>query len=200
MARSPAEFWRRWHITLSSWLRDYLYYPLGGSRRGPVRTYWNLWLTMFLIGMWHGASLNFVIYGNLHAFAMVLHRFAYKRSGRGRDARDPPLVYAAKILLCLHFVVFSRILFRAPDLHSAAAVTEQLFAGGTSTAQVSVGVWIVLLASFCAHYTPSRWFAGLQRFFIASPAPAQGIALAAAAALATYMNTGDVVPYIYYQF
>src|SRR5690606_13144996 len=64
------DFWRRWHMTLSTWLRDYVYYPLGGSRSGPVRSLWNLWITMFLVGMWHGASWNFVIYASLQACAM----------------------------------------------------------------------------------------------------------------------------------
>ncbi len=70
-----ADFWRRWHITLSSWLRDYVYYPLGGSRVGETRSYVNLWVTMFLVGIWHGASWNFVIYASLQATAMVFHRF-----------------------------------------------------------------------------------------------------------------------------
>jgi len=70
-----ADFWRRWHITLSSWLRDYVYYPLGGSRRGPVRTYVNLWVTLLLVGIWHGASWNFVVYALLQGFAMVFNRF-----------------------------------------------------------------------------------------------------------------------------
>jgi D-alanyl-lipoteichoic acid acyltransferase DltB (MBOAT superfamily) len=75
-----ADFWRRWHMTLSSWLRDYVYYPLGGSRGSPARTYFNLWLTLFLVGIWHGASWNFVIYACLQASAMVYNRFCRRRS------------------------------------------------------------------------------------------------------------------------
>lgn len=70
-----ADFWRRWHITLSSWLRDYVYYPLGGSRLGEARTLLNLWVTMFLVGIWHGAGWNFVVYAMLQATAMVFNRF-----------------------------------------------------------------------------------------------------------------------------
>ncbi len=70
-----ADFWRRWHMTLSSWLRDYVYYPLGGSRRGEARTYVNLWLTMFLVGIWHGAGWTFLVYALLQATAMVFNRF-----------------------------------------------------------------------------------------------------------------------------
>jgi alginate O-acetyltransferase complex protein AlgI len=73
-----ADFWRRWHMTLSSWLRDYVYYPLGGSRKGAARTYVNLWITMFLVGLWHGATFNFVIYAVLQASAMVFNRFIHR--------------------------------------------------------------------------------------------------------------------------
>jgi len=76
-----ADFWRRWHMTLSTWLRDYVYYPLGGSKLGGARTYVNLWVTMFLVGIWHGASWNFVIYALLQASAMVFNRFCRQQAG-----------------------------------------------------------------------------------------------------------------------
>src|SRR5690606_25371803 len=74
-AKNLGEFWRRWHMTLSTWLRDYVFFPLGGSKGTPGRVYFNLWLTMFLVGMWHGASWNFVLYSNIHALAMVFNRW-----------------------------------------------------------------------------------------------------------------------------
>ena len=74
-SRDVGEFWRRWHMTLSTWLRDYLFFPLGGSKGSKARTYFNLWLTMFLVGMWHGASWNFVIYSNLQGGAMLFNRW-----------------------------------------------------------------------------------------------------------------------------
>jgi alginate O-acetyltransferase complex protein AlgI len=87
-ALDVADFWRRWHMTLSTWLRDYVYYPLGGSRKGAGRTYANLWLTMFLVGLWHGATVNFVIYAVLQASAMVFNRFT----------RSPPQSNAGRLL------------------------------------------------------------------------------------------------------
>ena len=87
-AVSVADFWRRWHMTLSTWLRDYLYYPLGGSRLGEARTYINLWITMFLVGLWHGASWNFVIYAFLQAGAMLFNRACRKLSA-GTNAWRP---------------------------------------------------------------------------------------------------------------
>jgi D-alanyl-lipoteichoic acid acyltransferase DltB (MBOAT superfamily) len=85
-----ADFWRRWHMTLSTWLRDYVYYPLGGSRTGGARTYVNLWITMFLVGIWHGASWNFVVYANLQAAAMLFNRLV-------RNLRGPFLARLSRV-------------------------------------------------------------------------------------------------------
>jgi D-alanyl-lipoteichoic acid acyltransferase DltB (MBOAT superfamily) len=197
---SPAEFWRRWHITLSTWLRDYLYFPLGGSRVGPVRAYWNLWLTMFLIGIWHGASWTFVFYAILQSMAMVIHRFFYRRSGRTSDMVDTWRMHAFKVFWALQVVVFSRILFRATDLQNAADVTTRLASGTFSVAQISLGVWAMLLLTFAAHYTPRRWFESIELGFKSMPAPAQGIALAALGFVLSVVATSEVVPYIYFQF
>ncbi len=83
------EFWRRWHISLSSWLRDYLYIPLGGSRRGRLRTYLNLLITMLLGGLWHGASLRFILWGGMHGVALALHKL-YMQICRGHALTEPP--------------------------------------------------------------------------------------------------------------
>ncbi|NOQ84924.1 MAG: MBOAT family protein [Myxococcales bacterium] len=197
---SPAEFWRRWHITLSTWLRDYLYFPLGGSRVGPLRAYWNLWLTMFLIGIWHGASWTFVVYAVLQSMAMVIHRFFYRRSGRTGDTVDSWQIRAFKVFWALQFVVFSRILFRATSLQNAADITTRLGSGTFSVAQVSLGVWAMLLLTFAAHYTPRRWFESIDLGFKSMPAPAQGVTLAVLAFILSAVATSEVVPYIYFQF
>jgi D-alanyl-lipoteichoic acid acyltransferase DltB (MBOAT superfamily) len=197
---SPAEFWRRWHMTLSTWLRDYLYFPLGGSQVGPVRAYWNLWLTMFLIGIWHGASWTFVFYALLQSMAMVLHRFSYRWSGRTRDTVDSWQLHAFKVFWALQFVVFSRILFRATSLQNAIDITSRLGTGTLSVAQISAGVWAVLIVSFFAHYTPKRWFESIEARFEAMPAPAQGVTLAVVGLVLSVVATSEVVPYIYFQF
>ena len=197
---SPAEFWRRWHMTLSTWLRDYLYYPLGGSHVGPARAYWNLWLTMFLIGIWHGASWTFVFYAILQSMAMVIHRFFYRQSGRTRDTVDSWQLHAFKVFWALQFVVFSRILFRATSLQNAADVTARLGSGTFSVAQISLTVWLVLIATFVAHYTPKGWFESVELRFKTMPAPAQGLTLAAVGIALSLVATSQVVPYIYFQF
>ncbi|MCA9535047.1 MAG: MBOAT family protein [Myxococcales bacterium] len=199
-ATNPAEFWRRWHMTLSRWLRDYLYFPLGGSRSGPVRAYFNLWLTMMLIGMWHGASWTFVLYGFLQATVMVIHRFARRRSGARDDVEDKLAMRAFKVFWALQFVVFSRILFRASSMDNARAVIERLTSGTTSTAQISVALWAMLLATFALHFTPRTWFATVEREFLRLPAPVQGLALGGVGAVLSLVATGEAAPYIYFQF
>lgn len=200
LATSPAAFWRRWHMTLSSWLRDYVYFPLGGSRGSPVRTYFNLWLTLFLIGIWHGAGWNFVIYGSVHGLAMVIHRWCYRRSGRTPQTRDPRWLVFLKIFATFHFVVLSRILFRSPSLAVAGQVVDQLWAGGTSLAQVSWGIWALLGVSYGIHFAPKKWLHRARDAFIALPAPAQGAVLALAGGVLVRMAQSQVVPYIYFQF
>ena len=118
---SITEFWRRWHISLSSWLRDYLYVPLGGNRQGPVRTYVNLFLTMLLGGLWHGANWTFMLWGAYHGILLALERILGKRGLAWALPR--PLQMAFTFVL----VMFGWVLFRAPTLTEAG----RMFAGLT---------------------------------------------------------------------
>ena len=108
-SRDVGEFWRRWHMTLSTWLRDYVFFPLGGSRGTPARTYFNLWLTMVLVGIWHGASWNFVIYGNLHAAAQLYSRFNRMQAQRG-EMMYGLMTVAASLFLALSAVGLGAVL------------------------------------------------------------------------------------------
>ena len=200
-AASPAEFWRRWHMTLSTWLRDYLYYPLGGSRVSPPRAYFNLGLTMFLIGLWHGAAYTFVIYGLLQATAMVVHRYFHRRAeAKGKRGPDPAWLHVLKVVGTLHFVVLSRVFFRASDLGNAGDMGSQLLEGPLSLGHISANVLLVLGLGYAAHYTPRTLYTRLQERFVHLPAPAQGAVLAAIGGGLMLVATGDVVPYIYFQF
>ena len=218
---NPAEFWRRWHMTLSTWLRDYLYFPLGGSKLGPRRTYVNLWITIFLIGLWHGASWTFVIYGALQATAVVTHRFvsrlrpkatitssvtqgegAYRETDRDEtsERKDPPWLVALKVFGTMQFVVFTRILFRAEGLDNARAIVGRLFSGSWGLVNVATWVWIALIVGFAAHYTPRSWYERPKQAFLTLPAFVQGLLLAALIALLMRIATTETVPYIYFQF
>ncbi len=114
LSRNITEFWRRWHISLSNWLRDYLYIPLGGNRKGTVATYRNLAITMLLGGLWHGASWNFVIWGGLHGGFLVIHKLI--RAGRVSDdsvtVRDLPAIAVTFALVCFAWVFFRAATFK----------------------------------------------------------------------------------------
>ena len=112
-AESLTDFWRRWHISLSTWLRDYLYLPLGGSRKGPRRTYVNLAVVMLLGGLWHGAAWNFVVWGGLHGVWLAAERALGKRSPYGGLPRP------VRVALTFLGVLVTWVFFRAPDLPSA---------------------------------------------------------------------------------
>lgn len=122
IATSITEFWRRWHITLSLWLRDYLYIPLGGNRKGPWRTYLNLFLTMLLGGLWHGASWTFVFWGFLHGVGLAVHKFWLSRSGKQRR----PFHGIVGWLGTYTFVCFGWVFFRARDFSTALAVLRKI--------------------------------------------------------------------------
>lgn len=201
-ATHPADFWRRWHMTLSTWIRDYIYFPLGGSKHGEARTYVNLWITIFLIGLWHASRTtlaNFLLYGSLQATAVALHRYVSRRWPRD-TARDPLGVVALKIFGTMQFVIFTRILFRAANLSNAGDVTHQLLSGGSGMANVSASLWAALLVGYAVHYTPRAWYEQVRARFVALPAAAQGAVVALVVALLMYVANGQTVPYIYFQF
>jgi len=118
---SMAEFWRRWHMTLGTWLRDYLYFPLGGSRRGDRRTYVNLMITMTLAGAWHGAGLGFTVWGVLQGLGLSINRWWRRLPGH------PVLPVALSWALTFAFIVAARVPFVAPDLTTAAEFYTRMF-------------------------------------------------------------------------
>lgn len=199
-ATSIADFWRRWHMTLGSWLRDYLYYPLGGSRRGDRRAYINLYITFLLIGLWHGANWTFVAYGSLHATAMCINRyFRVHVGGRGQGPiRGFSLVW--RVALTLHFVVFARILFRSGSFGQAGDVVAGLLRGGTHVTAMTPVLWGMLIGAFVVHWLPRRYVDGIGRRYERLPMLLQGALLGCALLLIMQAASADVVPFIYFQF
>jgi len=126
ISRTVTEFWRRWHMSLSSWFRDYLYIPLGGSRRGTLRTYLNLVIVFFLCGLWHGASWTFVVWGLFHGLFLVLERLGLARF---LASRRPALQHAYFLLMLL----VSWVVFRCETLSQAGGMLAALagFAHGS---------------------------------------------------------------------
>ena len=199
------EFWRRWHISLSSWLRDYLYVPLGGNRGGPFKTYRNLILTMLLGGLWHGASWNFVIWGALHGGALAVLRFWQRRrdaAGQGTllSGRFGGLGTALAGVVTFHYVCFCWIFFRAADFPGAIAVLRRLWAFEGGAANVSTPVMAALAVGFATHFWPRAWFDAQVRRFIALPALAQAAILIAVTQGLQQVAQAKVVPFIYFQF
>jgi alginate O-acetyltransferase complex protein AlgI len=146
-AQSITEFWRRWHITLSEWLRDYLYIPLGGSRRGRRRTYINLVATMLLGGLWHGASWTFVAWGAWHGLGLAVHKWWLTRRGARTESRATMSSRASAWLLTYTFVCGGWILFRAPTLPTAWLIARKV-AGAVPGGVVWVFLPLVMLSSF----------------------------------------------------
>jgi alginate O-acetyltransferase complex protein AlgI len=128
LARNPSDFWRRWHISLSTWLRDYLYISLGGNRHGRLRTYRNLALTMLLGGLWHGAAWNFVIWGAYHGFLLAVHRACrpWLEASTPATALGRRLWHAASVVLTFHLVCLGWLLFRVGSMAQAGDLLSRL--------------------------------------------------------------------------
>ena len=122
LSKNPSEFWKRWHISLSTWLQEYLYIPLGGNRKGKTRTYINLMLTMILGGLWHGASWTFVIWGTLHGLALCVHKAVAKNHRDKKHLPAPVLILINNIFVCLCW-----IFFRADRFGTALCVLNKIF-------------------------------------------------------------------------
>jgi alginate O-acetyltransferase complex protein AlgI len=205
LAGSIASFWRRWHISLSRWLRDYVYLSLGGNRRGRGRTYVNLILTMALGGLWHGASWSFVFWGLLHGLFLVVHRLLRGGAPAEGEATAPRL--SGHGLLVFYLVCLAWIFFRAPTLDlgfqmvgQIAAIPAQLAAGTTSAARVLLGLLlpVPLLAAYAAATRARRAWEELAP---ATPLQALGYGMALAAVvtvLAAFAAPG--AEFIYFQF
>jgi D-alanyl-lipoteichoic acid acyltransferase DltB (MBOAT superfamily) len=150
-----SDFWRRWHISLSSWLRDYLYFPLGGNRRGAGRTYLNLMLTMLLGGLWHGAAWRFVAWGGLHGLYLAAERPVRERFGdRPWAARWPVRLPAAFLTFCLVCVAW--VFFRAPDFETAFAFVGKMLLGSANPSTIG-GLRALTAATVIAAMFVGQW-------------------------------------------
>jgi D-alanyl-lipoteichoic acid acyltransferase DltB (MBOAT superfamily) len=190
VAASLQEFWRRWHMTLSRWLRDYLYIPLGGNRRGARRTYVNLMLTMLLGGLWHGAAWTFVVWGGIHGVGLAVER-------RYGHLRAPRWVQQ---LVTFHIVCLAWVFFRAETFTGARDVLWRLVAGWTGDLRVDRVVVLTIVAALAVQFVPRD--AGrrvLVAFSRLAPA-AQAAALAGGLVVIDVLGPAGVAPFIYFRF
>ncbi|MGZ8610812.1 MAG: MBOAT family O-acyltransferase [Actinomycetota bacterium] len=202
-AISLRDFWQRWHMTLSRWLRDYLYIPLGGSRRGEVRTAVNVMITMLLGGLWHGAGWTFVAWGGLHGAGQVLGRLRRRRGARLGMPVEPTTagrVLAARIAT-FHVVCLGWVFFRADSIGSAFEVLGRLVRGwGEGTGLVSPGVALAIAGMLLIQNVPRTPAARLQIVFSKVGPVLQGAALALVLFTITSLSPEGVSPFIYFRF
>ena len=149
LSKNVTEFWKRWHISLSAWMREYLYYSLGGNRRGTAHTYLNLFLTMMICGLWHGAAWTFVAWGTVHGAALCLHKaFSAWRKKRGHGGG--PLWDAVCVFLTFQYASLSAVIFRAESLPSAWAILRGIFTGQQGVTFISFWAVVGLLLTAAA--------------------------------------------------
>lgn len=202
---SVTEFWRRWHISLSSWLRDYLYISLGGNRKGKVRQYVNLIITMFLGGLWHGASWNFVLWGVLHGVALAVHKFWMSLTGRKKGEQSHGIRRFFGVVVTFHFVCFCWIFFRNADFAMSVDMLRQIFTvfRPQLLPQLLAGYWEVFALmglGYMLHFLPDSWERACTKTVIRLPLLGKAVLMIALIYLVIQMKSSDIQPFIYFQF
>jgi len=202
-AAGISDFWKRWHISLSRWLKDYLYISLGGNRKGKIRTGINLMITMLLGGLWHGANLRFVIWGALHGAGLVFSKIWSSITGNRFAENRPARIIS--IFLTFNFVSFAWIFFRAGDLQSAIIMLKQIFGNFSPGSYLTVAagytnVLLLMAAGYLIHYLPESIKESYRGLFIKIPLVLQLVIVALVAVLLIMMRSADAMPFIYFRF
>ena len=206
-AATITEFWRRWHISLSTWLRDYLYIPLGGNRKGRVRTYINLLITMLLGGLWHGAAVRFVLWGALHGAALALHKLWLKFVPRAK-ATGADMSWGwriAGIFFTFNLVCFGWLMFRAESMQTVSLMLHQIFSNFNLAVAPQVlkgylSVFLLMGAGYALHMLPASADRTAQRIVAASPTVVQVLLAAGMIWCVMQIKSSDIQPFIYFQF
>lgn len=202
------EFWRRWHISLSSWLKDYLYISLGGNRKGNFRTYVNLLITMLLGGLWHGASVLFIFWGGMHGIALATHKFSMKHFPTFFQPVGKQMKLWRRIigiLVTFNIVCFAWLFFRAKSLQTVKEMLSQIvndfhpeifpqFINGYK------GVFFLLLIGYTLHFVPDSVVSRAQGLLTRFPLLIQAMILAIVIFVVIQVKSAGVQPFIYFQF
>jgi alginate O-acetyltransferase complex protein AlgI len=194
-AMSLQDFWRRWHMTLSRWLRDYLYIPLGGSRNGSRATYRNVMITMVLGGLWHGAAWTFVIWGTFHGLGLAWERWRETRSEGGAH----PWPVAVRRLATFHLVCLGWVFFRADSLATVGTILSRLVDWGPAPA-LTPAILLLVAGSLAVQFLPHQLRLDIRSAF----ARLRPVPMAASLGVFLLMLDGlgpqGVAPFIYFQF
>lgn len=203
-SKNITEFWRRWHISLSTWLRDYLYISLGGNRKGELRTYANQMFTMLLGGLWHGASWRFIIWGALHGMALTLHKFYRSRFPR-LNKRYSPRWNFVRILITFHFVCFCWIFFRAANMATVGEILNQIFfhLSPSLLPEFAAGYSVVLMLmviGYLLHFIPREAELAAQESISSMSLAGKAAFLISVIILVIQTKSAGIQPFIYFQF
>lgn len=201
-ARNLTDFWRRWHISLSTWLRDYIYIPLGGNRKGTARTYLNNFATMLIGGLWHGAAWKFVFWGAMHGAGLAVHKASKPVLGRIGDSWP---VRAASWLVTMTFVALLWVFFRADSWADSWTVVSSVFrdfsAAYIPAFAAARSLWLILmLVIVVSHSLPTRFWESAQAWFVRSPWIVKLLIFIVVVQLVIELRTESVSPFIYFQF
>lgn len=204
-SQNPTEFWRRWHISLSTWLRDYIYIPLGGNRRGRHRQHLNLMATMLIGGLWHGASWMYLLWGGYHGALLVGHKTLSKVWRAPEILRGTMLLRAVNIAITFTLVVIGFAFFRASGPEALGEMATQIFTDfRPAVAPQFVEAYMLIVAAIAAgylmHFTPRTWTTGATRVYAAMPLIAQAVLLSIILFLVIQTRQTDLVPFIYLQY
>ena len=199
-ASSPSDFWRRWHISLSSWLRDYLYIPLGGNRYGNWNTYRNLMFTMVLGGLWHGAGYNFLLWGIYHGGLLILQRIV-SRTRYDEGQKKHWIVSALQVIGMFHLTLFGWLLFRVDNMSQFVTMITSLAvswsswqSAGEMAVYMAPLVLPLLLYQFCQYTT------GNMEVLSLAPWPLRAVFLGLTLSAVLLLNRSHSIPFIYFQF
>lgn len=205
-SQSPTEFWRRWHISLSSWLRDYVYIPMGGNRKGRLRAYFNQFTTMVVGGLWHGASWMYVIWGALHGVLLVCHKAIKNICPQlPEHKRNDWWRVALNMFLTFNLIALVFVFFRMRSLEQVGEMSHQIFYDfhiGVAP-QFIAGYFTIILAlllGYFMHLAPRRWSDYALKKFTAVPFWAQAVIVALVILVIIQVRQSDLVPFIYLQY
>ncbi|TNJ61986.1 MBOAT family protein [Paenibacillus hemerocallicola] len=206
LSQNPTEFWRRWHITLSNWIKDYIYIPLGGSRNGEVRQYTNLFIAMTISGIWHGASWTFVAWGMFYGLLATIHKlYMMIKEKLGLGFLDKSFIYRfIAIVVFFHITCIAWVLFRVNGLRDALSLIKRMLrpeAFQFTGLNVYLGIVVLLFGLHVVEYFLHKHRSGLSEWWHKYfPAPVRAVVYTGIAALLILFLRGEQNTFIYFQF
>jgi alginate O-acetyltransferase complex protein AlgI len=199
-AQNLREFWKRWHITLSNWLFDYVYISIGGLRKRRFNLYRNLVLTFLVGGLWHGAAWTFLIWGGLHGVGLSVNHWwnSFRKQSRSATTRSR-WRKAVCVLATFHFVCLTWVVFRAENLQQVLEVLQRLTAFQFSVGNLPASLALLLIVAYLSHWLPARLFGAIREGWNWLPSPAQAVVVLSTA-FGLYYVSGAEVQFIYGNF